>query len=162
MRSLSKLRYINALQWLGRRQQAERLAQADAEALMRDHGREGYRVARQRERDVILADGTTHAGRTPAHWRRVALIVAKRTGHRVGLDTATRMVKDADISPDRKSSEPRPQTPSPPPAPDPIEELVRVVGEAPGPPSKAKKAPPTSRRAKAAAKYRDWGNEQRH
>ena len=39
-----------------------------------------------------LADGATHQGRTPAHWRRVALIVAKRTGHEVGLDTSTRML----------------------------------------------------------------------
>jgi hypothetical protein len=30
------------------------LAQADAEALIRDHGAEAYREARQRERDVIL------------------------------------------------------------------------------------------------------------
>jgi len=67
------------LRWLRRRQQAQRLAQADAEALIRDHGAEAYGEARQRERDVILPDGTTHAGPTPAHWRRVALIVAKRT-----------------------------------------------------------------------------------
>jgi len=51
---------------------------------------------RQRERDVILTDGTTHAGRTPEHWRRVALVVARMTGKRVGMDTATRMAKDAD------------------------------------------------------------------
>ena len=54
------------LQWLRRRRQAERLAQADAEALIRDHGAEAYGEARQRERDVILSDGTTHAGRTPS------------------------------------------------------------------------------------------------
>jgi hypothetical protein len=70
------------LQWLRRRQAARRLAQADAEALIRDHGAEGYGEARQRERDVILPDGTTHAGRTPAHWGRVALIVARMTGKR--------------------------------------------------------------------------------
>ena len=46
---------------------------------------------------MVLPDGTTYAGRTPAHWRRVALIVAKRTGKSVGLDTATRMAKDADL-----------------------------------------------------------------
>src|SRR5271165_3243473 len=34
--------------------------------------------------------------RTPAHWRRVAFIVAGMTGKRVGVDTATRMAKDAD------------------------------------------------------------------
>jgi len=45
---------------------------------------------------VILPDGTTHQGRTPAHWRRVALVVAKRTGHAVGLDTATRMMMARD------------------------------------------------------------------
>jgi hypothetical protein len=40
--------------WLRRRQDARRLAQADAEALIRDHGAEAYREARERERDVIL------------------------------------------------------------------------------------------------------------
>ena len=45
-----------------------------------------------------IAAGTTHAGRTPAHWRRVALIVTKRTGHKIGLDTSTRMAMDADFS----------------------------------------------------------------
>jgi hypothetical protein len=80
--------------WFRRRRLAARLAQADADALIRDHGAQAYWEARRRERDVVLPDGTTHAGRTPAHWRRVALIVAKRTGHRVGLDTATRMLMD--------------------------------------------------------------------
>jgi hypothetical protein len=84
------------LRWLRHRQEAHRLAQADAEALIRDHPADAYREARERERDVILRDGTTHAGRTPAHWRRVALIVAKRTGKRVGLDTVTRMAQDAE------------------------------------------------------------------
>jgi hypothetical protein len=83
------------LRWLRRRQEARRLAQADAEALIRDHGAEAYREARERERDVILTDGTTHAGRKPEHWRRVALIVARMTGKRVGVDTATRMARDA-------------------------------------------------------------------
>jgi len=31
---------------------------------------------------VILPDGTTHAGRTPAHWRPVALVVALVAGKR--------------------------------------------------------------------------------
>jgi len=53
--------------------------------------RRSYYEARRRERDVILPDGTTHQGRTPAHWRRVALLVAKKTGKAIGLDTATRM-----------------------------------------------------------------------
>jgi hypothetical protein len=62
--------------------------QADAEALIRDHGASAYSEARERERDVVLTDGTTHAGRTPAHWRRAALMVARMTGKRVGVDTA--------------------------------------------------------------------------
>ena len=65
-----------------------------------------YSEAWQRERDVVLPDGSTHAGRTTAHWRRVALIVAKRTGHKIGLDTATRMAKAADLSRDQKSGDP--------------------------------------------------------
>jgi spermidine synthase len=81
------------LRWFRRRQEAHRLAQVDAEALIRDHGAEAYREARERERDVILTDGTTHAGRAPAHWRRVALIVARLTGKQVGLDTAPRMLE---------------------------------------------------------------------
>ena len=45
------------LQWLQRRRQAERLATADAEALIRDHGAEAYSEACQRERDMILPGG---------------------------------------------------------------------------------------------------------
>ena len=59
------------------------------------HGGEAYGEARWRELDVILPDGTTHAGRTPEHWRRVALIVARMTGRRVGGDPATRMLGTA-------------------------------------------------------------------
>jgi hypothetical protein len=43
------------------------------------------------EHDVVLPDGRTDRGGKPAHWRRVALLVAKRTGRAVGLDTATRV-----------------------------------------------------------------------
>ena len=113
------------LQWLRRRRHAQRLAQADAEALIRDHGVEAYSEARQRERDVILPDGTTHAGRTPAHWRRAALIVAKMTGPRVGLDTATRMEKDADFPLDQRSAEPRAHVPSLPASA--LDELKRIL-----------------------------------
>jgi hypothetical protein len=60
---------------------------------IRDQGAKAYRKGRQRERDVILPDGTTHAGRTPAHWRRVALMVARMTCKRVGVGTATRMLE---------------------------------------------------------------------
>ena len=35
------------------------------------------------------------AGR-PRHWRRVALIVARKTGKKVGVDTSTWMAKDSE------------------------------------------------------------------
>ena len=111
------------LRWLGRRQLTARLAQADAEALIRDHGGEAYSEARRRERDVTLPDGTTHAGRTPEHWRRVALIVARKTGKRIGLDTATRMSLDADFS---KRGEPQSLGLEPQKV-DPIDELKRLI-----------------------------------
>jgi hypothetical protein len=38
------------------RQNARRLAQADAKALIRDHSADTYREARQREREMILPD----------------------------------------------------------------------------------------------------------
>ncbi len=113
------------LAWFRKRREAERLAQTDAEALIRDHGGEAYGEARRRERDVVLPDGTTHAGRTPAHWRRVALIVAKRAGKRVGLDTATRMAADADFLRDQRPGAPRAPAPSSPV--DPLDELKRIL-----------------------------------
>jgi hypothetical protein len=72
------------------------LVRADAEALVHEYGDQAYDEARRRERDLILPDGTTHQGRTPRHWRRVALSVAKITGHAIGLDTATRMLTDTE------------------------------------------------------------------
>jgi hypothetical protein len=63
---------------------AYRIAQADADALIREHGGEAYWEAHRRERDVVLPDGTTHQGKTPAHWRRVALLVATKTAMRSG------------------------------------------------------------------------------
>jgi hypothetical protein len=89
------------LRWFRGRRQAERPAKADAAALILDHGGGAYSEARRRERDVILPDGTTHAGRTPARWRRVALIAAHMTGKRVGLDTVTRMLERRDKPRDR-------------------------------------------------------------
>ena len=48
---------------------------------------------------MILPDGATYQGRPPAHWRRVALVVAKRTSHAVGVDIATRMLMTRDPPP---------------------------------------------------------------
>ena len=43
--------------WLHRRREAARLANAETEALIRDHGGAAYWEARRRGRDVILPDG---------------------------------------------------------------------------------------------------------
>jgi hypothetical protein len=48
-------------------------------------------------------------------------LVAKRTGHKVGLDTATRMAQDAD----QKPSDPRSRDPSSPV--DRLNELKRIL-----------------------------------
>jgi hypothetical protein len=66
----------------------ERLAEAAADALVRDQGAAAYWEARRRERDAI-SPGTTPHGRTRAHWRLVALATAHRTGREISVDTAT-------------------------------------------------------------------------
>ena len=67
--------------------------------LIRDHGGRAYIEARWRQHDAILPDGTACAGRTRAHWPRVAQIVARMAGKRGGLDTATRMLERRHRSP---------------------------------------------------------------
>ncbi len=107
------------LRWLRRRQQAERLALADAEALIRDHGAGAYGEARQRQQDAHNAETFAHSG-------RVIRTVARLIGRRIGLDTATRMAMDADFSERAERSTPECE---PAPIVDPIEDLMRIVGE---------------------------------
>lgn len=61
-------------------------------------------------------------------WSRVALAVARKTGRKVGLDTATRMAMDADFSVRESGtageSEPFEEI-------DPVDELTRIVSETP-------------------------------
>lgn len=57
------------LQWLRRHQDARRLAKVDAAAHVSAITVPTLWEAPQRERDVVLPDGITHAGRTPAHSR---------------------------------------------------------------------------------------------
>ena len=87
------------LKWFQRWLEAERLATADADGLIRDHGADAYSEARNRQRDGVLHNGNTEDGRTPAHWRRVALIAARRTGDAVGVNTAKRIL----VEPGRRS-----------------------------------------------------------
>ena len=79
------------LNWLQRRKEAARLVSADADALVLQHGEQAYSIARRWERAVARPGGATYYGRTRTHWRRVALLIARKTGRQVGLDTATRM-----------------------------------------------------------------------
>ena len=106
------------LSWWVRRREALRRAEDDATALITEHGTGAYIEARQRERDAIDADDATR-------WRRAALAIAKRTGRRVGLDTATRMASDADMSatPDVDKA-PRPAQI------DPLDELSATIARA--------------------------------
>jgi len=85
------------LQWLRRLQDARRLAQADAEALIRDRGAGAYSEARQREYEASSDAHEASSDTMVKHWRRVALAIAKKTGERVGVDTATRMLGRDDI-----------------------------------------------------------------
>ena len=75
-------------------------AKADAEALIRDHGAEAYSEARQRERNVILPDGATHAGR---YWPSRLLSVALSRSERVPSDRANTNCND-DFPSDRASN----------------------------------------------------------
>ncbi len=78
------------LQWLRRRRQAERLAQADAEALIRDHGAEAYGEARQREHDVILR-----------HWAPASGLSRIISGRAFALNPcSSHKAKGLDVRPD--------------------------------------------------------------
>ena len=67
------------LDWFRRRQEAERLARAEADNLIRAYGDLAYRIARRYEVDIKSSSGTTYEGRSPDHWRRVARLIAKGT-----------------------------------------------------------------------------------
>jgi hypothetical protein len=123
----SSLRTIpapEAVQCLRRRPEARRLAQADAEALIREHVIDAYVEARRRERD-----GSERDGPEPERWRLAALAVAKMTGKRVGLDTATRIAMDADFSSRVENERPERAPMRKPPDGDQLAELKRILGD---------------------------------
>jgi hypothetical protein len=109
------------LSWLARRRARTARIEAEAEALIRDLGDRAYSEARRRERQAS-------SNEIAKDWGRIALAVAHKTGKRVGLDTATRMGKDASFSLERDRTEPQHQ---PPKKTDPVDELMRIVSEAP-------------------------------
>ncbi len=105
--------------WIARRREVARQTEADATALVADHGASAYAEARRRERDAFNAEDA-------ARWSRAAVAIAKRTGRRIGLDTATRMATDADMTatPDVARS-PRPARH--PEGIDPLDELAATI-----------------------------------
>jgi hypothetical protein len=63
-------------------------------------------------------------------WRSIADAFMSRTGNPSRLDTSTRMAMDADFSRRRETVPQRlPEPPRAPADPDPIEELMRLVGD---------------------------------
>ena len=104
------------LSWLRRRRERARQIEADARTLIRELGPDAYAEARLMQRRAKSIEERRR-------WRDVALVVARKTGKRVGLDTATRMSLDADFSERGEPQSPRvePQTV------DPIDELKRLI-----------------------------------
>ena len=80
--------------WWRRRAESARRdredADRDARSLISLYGNAGYWEARKREWDARSGLGLW---RREDHWRRVALEVARRTGHQIGVDTATRYLE---------------------------------------------------------------------
>jgi hypothetical protein len=67
-----------------------KMAEADAAVLVAIDRNRAYSEARGREREASTIEND-------AHWSRVARIVARLTGKRIGVDTATRMAEEADF-----------------------------------------------------------------
>ena len=112
------------LSWLRRRrEQAERIG-AEADALISDLGDGAYAEARRRAREASSDE-------MEREWSRVALAIARKTGRRVGLDTATRMAMDADFSVRDDGIAPKDESFE---EIDPLDELVRIVSETPSRP----------------------------
>ena len=89
--------------------------------LIRELGSGAYSEARLLQRGARSSD-------EERRWRDVALAVARKTGKRIGLDTATRMAMEADFS--RKDEWPKPKA-EPARKVDPIDELRRLVDRLP-------------------------------
>jgi len=105
--------------WIARRREIAGQTEVEAEALIAVEGARAYAEARQRQRESFNAEDA-------ARWRRVAVAIAKRTGRRIGLDTATRMVADADMTATQDVAKmPRPAPP--PKGFDPLDELSATI-----------------------------------
>ena len=96
--------------WVRRRRERNERVESKARNLIRAFGLDAYSEARL---------GQRRAGdEAPAkEWRDVALAISRMTGRRVGLDTATRMAMEADLSR------------APQPEPDQLDELRRILDD---------------------------------
>jgi hypothetical protein len=108
------------LSWLRRRRERNERIDAKAKALVRAFGVDAYYEARQRKRQAESAEAAQE-------WRAVAQAIARKTGKRAGLDTATRMAMDADFSTARQSGGAPMDLSSP--EVDQLEELRRIISE---------------------------------
>jgi hypothetical protein len=88
------------LAWLLRQLERIERIQAAAGALMSEFGDEAYAEARRREREA-------NRDRTARDWRRVALVVARRTPRRVGLEAVIRPPPEPDPPTEIVSEQPR-------------------------------------------------------
>jgi hypothetical protein len=88
------------LAWLLRQLETIERTHAAAGALMGEFGDEAYAEARRRERQA-------NRDRTARDWRRVALIVARRTPRRVGLEASIAPPREPDPPTDLVVEEPR-------------------------------------------------------
>ena len=118
------------LAWLRRRRERASRIEAEASMLIRELASEAYAEARLMQRRA----GSVEDRR---HWRDVALAVARKTGKRIGLDTATRMAMEADFS---RSSKPLALEPERAKV-DPIDELKRIIGEGDTEPRTSRRCP---------------------
>jgi hypothetical protein len=80
------------LGWWCRRKEMKAHVDADARAMIAEHGESAYWVARDRALELKLHK-VIDADRTPEYWDRVRFEIRKRSP-RQGPDTATRLLED--------------------------------------------------------------------
>ena len=78
------------LSWWRHRQEQARLVRNSVDTLMFSFGREAYGEARMRA-VFAMRERSESGDRAAAHWQNVRAEIGRRTGRKVGLDTATRM-----------------------------------------------------------------------
>ncbi len=105
--------------WIAKRREAAERAEKDAIGLIAERGVDAYGEARRRERECQGAEEVTR-------WHRAAVAIAKRTGKRIGLDTATRMATDADMTATTDVAR-KPRPAQAPQEIDPLDELLATI-----------------------------------